>query len=95
MNFTETAAAMRRLADVMDELATKGTNIDNGHPVPMFNEQQAVGAASLIVFLRDLVMASDRKVYDKATLLVMLETVSRDAALFPCGTGTLMWQMED
>ena len=95
MTYTETAVAMRRLADVIDGVVRDmGKDVDTGRPKPMLEGEAAVGGAALLCFIRDLVTASPNETYDRATLLVILETLSRDAELFPCGVGQIMWDSE-
>ena len=61
----------------------------------MLEGDAAVGAAFMLIYLRDLITASDRREYDQAGLLVLLEIISRDAQLFPNGVAQTMWQAED
>lgn len=96
MTFTQQSAAMRRLADAIDRaVASQSHDAETGKPTPVFENDAAVGAASMLCYLRDLVTTSDRDVYDRPTLLVMLEMISRDPELFPSGVGSIMWQAEE
>jgi len=99
MTLTESAAAMRRLADGIDKIALKfhpSTQAPFGNgTMAMLDEDQATGAAALLCFIRDLVTTAPRDTYSREDLLVLLETISRDAEIFPLGTGQLIWQLED
>jgi hypothetical protein len=96
MTITETANAMRRIADALDNTVAKsGSDPDNGRPKPTFEYSTAVGAAVMLCYLRDLVTIGTRETYDRGTLLVLLETISRDAELFPCGVGAMAWAPDD
>lgn len=88
MTYYEAASAMRRLADVFDKV---GKNAKTGAPKPMMSEEMATGAAIMLTYLRDLVTTGNRDVYPREDLLVLLETMSRDNEMFPCGVGRLIW----
>lgn len=93
MTFLETAQAMRRMADVIENVVQKeGRDTQTSTFKPVFEPESAVGAASMLCYLRDLVTVGDKEMYDRGTLLVLLETISRDPELFPCGAGQLLWQ---
>ena len=96
MTIKETANALRRLAAAFDHVERKMPGADSpfGKIVPAFNEEQALGAATLLTFIRDLVTNSPRDSYPREDLLVLLETISRDGELFPNGAGLLAWQAE-
>ena len=96
MTFTESAAAMRRVADAIDRaVAMQRIDPVTGKPTPVFDGDAAVGAASMLCYLRDCFTTSPRDQWDRPTLLVLLETASRDGDLFPSGMGSIMWQAED
>jgi len=96
MTFTETAAAMRRLADGIDKIVKQqGHDAETGKPKPMLDGEAGVGGAALLCYLRDCVTTAGRDSWDRPTLLVLLETISRDAEIFPCGVGATMWAAED
>lgn len=59
------------------------------------NPEAAAGAAAMLTYLRDLIMASSKRRYQQEELLVLLETISRDEDIFPDGTGVEMWAIED
>jgi hypothetical protein len=92
----ETAQAMRRLADGIDKVITKqGKDADTGKPKPMLEDELAVGAAAFLIYLRDMITSSPRDTWDKPTLLVLLETMSRDDEIFPCGCATVLWNADE
>ncbi len=96
MTFQETASAMRRVADGIEKIAKDFKHDpDNGKPKPMLEGEAGAGAAVMLCYLRDLITASSHEQWDRGTLLVLLETMSRDAEVFPCGVGELIWQAED
>lgn len=95
MTFTETANAMRRLADGMDKIVRQRGDVDDQRPKPMLDGDGAVGAAVMLTYIRDLVTVADREDWSQGVFLVMLETISRDSELFPCGVGKLMWGAEE
>jgi hypothetical protein len=96
VTFAETAAAMRRCADAIDKVVREqGRDCDTRRPKPMLTEEAAAGAACLLCYLRDLVTAGEREQYDRPSLLVILETISRDPEIFPCGVGQVIWNAED
>lgn len=94
MTLTEVAAAMRRLADAIDAEIAKSGDASDGKDKPMLDGDAAVGAAVMITYLRDLVAEGDRDVYDRPSLLVILESISRDGEIFPCGVGRMIWDAE-
>lgn len=55
------------------------------HPRPLITGEHLIGAALFWTYLRDLITASPRDVWPREDLLVMLETLQRDAELFPPG----------
>lgn len=89
MTTRETAATLRRLADAIDKLPGK-LPIAGG-----IDEDCAVGAGAMLVYIRDLLTTSPRGEYSTGELLVPLETISRDPDIFPAGVGNLMWAAED
>lgn len=95
MTFTETAAAMRKLADGIDKVVSQRGDTDTGHPKPMLEGEASVGAAVMLTYIRDLVTTSNREDWSHGVVLVLLETLSRDAEFFPCGVGQLIWNAED
>lgn len=96
MTFTETAAAFRRLADGIDKvIRAQGADTDTGVAKAMLREDAAVGAAVMLTYIRDLATQANRDSWDRPSLLVMLECISRDAELFPCGTGVAIWNAEE
>ena len=97
MTLTETASALRRAADIFDKMGNRFPGEPNPwapNVAPILSEEQAAGAGALLCFVRDLVTASSRDTYPREDLLVMLETISGDPEMFPCGIGQLMWQAE-
>jgi hypothetical protein len=91
MTTHETAKAMRRVAEVMERLPSASLK---DFPQDALQGECAVGAAGLLCYLRDLFTLSDKTSYSQGEILVLLETISRDAEIFPCGTGKLMWAAE-
>jgi len=95
MTFRESAAALRRCADALDRVLLTNKDCETGAPKPMLTEETAVGGAAILCYIRDLFTSGEREQFDRGSILVVLETISRDAELFPCGIGTVMWQAED
>lgn len=95
MTCKEAANSMRRIADAFDRIHPSVQNAEIGDPKPALKDDFAVGAAVLLCYIRDLVTAGSRETYDRPTLLVMLEAISRDAEIFPCGVAQIMWGMEN
>lgn len=95
MTWGEAANSMRRLADGIEKVIRQmGKDAETGLPKPMFADDTAVGAAVMLCYIRDLFTLGHREVYDRPSLLVILEAISRDKELFPCGLAQVMWQME-
>lgn len=90
MSTTEIARTLRRLANALEKVGPGPT----GFVEAVLDGEAAVGAASFLCYLRDCLTASDKDVWRREELLVLLETMSRDGELFPCGIGSLMWQMD-
>ena len=90
MSTTETAHTLRRLADALEKVGPGPT----GFVKALLDGDAAVGAASFLCYLRDCFTASGKDVWRREELLVLLETMSRDREMFPCGIGSLMWQMD-
>lgn len=96
MTFSQSANAMRRLADEIDKVVAKIGDSQASKFTPQFTEGQAVGAAILLCYLRDLITASaDNVVWDRPRILVLLHTIAEDNELFPCGVARILWQVED
>ena len=95
MTFGETADVMRKAADAIDRVILQvGKDAETGMPKPMLEEDAACGAAALLCYIRDLVTVGNVENYDRGTLLVLLETISRDAEIFPCGVAKVLWAAE-
>ena len=62
---------------------------------PSLEPESALGAAAFLCFLRDLITSSPLESYSKPSLLVLLETLSRDVEVFPHGIGVAMWGLEE
>ena len=92
MNALETASAMRRIADAVERA---GAASIAKFPDAMLEGEAAVGAAGFLCYLRDCITVSGHDTWTREALLVLLETMSRDAEVFPSGIGQLMWNMED
>lgn len=92
MTFSQAASSMRRLADAFDKIG--GSNNCN-KPAPMLDGDLAVGAASFLCYLRDLFTGAGKDQFSREEILVILETCSRDAEIFPAGVAILMWNMEE
>ncbi len=92
MTTQQMAAAMHRLADAIGKVSA-----GNIWKVPdgQLSEDIAIGAAGLLCYLRDLFTLSNKDLYSRAEILVILETMSRDGEIFPNGVGELMWQAEN
>ena len=94
MTFSETASALRHIADVIDRVVRERGDCSTGAPIAL-REDVGLGAALMLRYLRDLITLSEREQYDRVTLLVILEAISRDHEMFPHGIGVLVWQAED
>jgi hypothetical protein len=94
MTFREMASAMRRLADGIDKIVASHGDEDNKRDKPMLDEEPALGAALLLRYIRDLVTNANRDEWDRGSLLVLLENISRDNEIFPCGIAKLVWAEE-
>lgn len=96
MTFTESAEAMRRCADGIDKvIRSQGKDTQTGNPTPMLDGDAAIGAALMLIYLRDLFTAANRDQWDRPSILVALEAISRDQEVFPTGVGRVMWQCEE
>jgi hypothetical protein len=94
MKLSETARAMRKLADILDADVREHGDCVGVQPKPMLPAEQALGAAFMVVYLRDLITAGANDTYDRGALLVLLEVISRDPELFPCGVGVALWEAD-
>ncbi len=92
MTTRDAASAMRRIADVFDKMPS--VKMKDQHQDQLQGDF-ALGAASMVCYLRDLFTLTDRHQFSQAEVLIMLEAISRDHELFPLGVGRLMWEMED
>jgi hypothetical protein len=96
VNFHETAESLRRIADAMDKSVMElGRDADTGIQRPHLSVEEAFGAAGLLCYIRDLITGGGKDVYRREDILVLLETISRDPSIFPCGLGVMVWVMED
>ena len=95
MTFTDQARRMRRVADAIDRaVAKEGRDKETGIAKPLYDGEMAVGAAMMLLYIRDFVTAWNAE-FDRPTMLVLLETFSRDPDLFPCGIAKLLWDAEE
>ena len=96
MTFSETASAMRKVADAIDRVSKQRGSADmqTGLRKPMLEGELAAGAGAFLCYLRDLITCGERETYDRGTLLVLLETCSNDSEMLG-GVGRLMWGAED
>jgi hypothetical protein len=93
MTTRETAATLRSLADAIDKLPGGGDlPISKGGGL---SEEQAVGAAAFLCYLRDCIQSSPKETWSREELLVLLECTSRDPDIFMANIGVLMWAAED
>jgi len=92
MNIKQTAAAMHRVADALEQAGT-GRLID--FPNTMLTGEAAVGAAAMLCYLRDCITSSPHDTWSRENLLVLLEITSRDGEIFPSGIGVQVWNYED
>ena len=83
---------MRALAAVLEKMPSRDLRL---FPDSILKEEAAIGGAAYLCFLRDCLTKSAKDVWTREELLVLLETMSRDGEMFPCGIGSLMWEMED
>ena len=97
MTFSETAAALRKLADGLEKVLEKhdGKDREIGSPTPLLEGDASVGAAAFLCYLRDLFTGTPKEAWTRDELLVLFETMSRDPEIFPCGIGQLVWQLDD
>ena len=91
MTVHQTADSMRRIADALERA---GAASIARFPDSMLEGEAAVGAAGFLCYLRDCITVSGHDTWTREALLVLLETMSRDADVFPCGVGQSMWNME-
>lgn len=95
MTFTDQARSMRRIADAIDRaVAMDKTDRETGIAKPLYDGEMAVGAAMMLLYIRDFVTAWNAE-FDRPMMLVALEAMSRDPDLFPCGIAKLMWDVEE
>ena len=90
---------LKQLAEDYTRIGAKLAEMESGDcslpfPKSMFDPENAVGAAALLCFIRDLFTATEYEQFSRDKILVLLETVSRDPELFPCGIGKTMWDVE-
>ena len=90
---------LRQLAEDYTRIAEKLTVLESGDsslPFPrgLMDAECAAGGAALLCYLRDLFTATPTETFNRADILVILETLSRDNEIFPCGIGTTMWDCE-
>lgn len=63
-------------------------------PRGMMDAEEAPAAAAMVCYLRDLFTITPKESFTREEILVLLETVSSDPEIFPCGIGVKMWEME-
>ena len=63
-------------------------------PDPVLEGDVAVGAAAFLCYLRDCITGSPKGIWSREELLVLLETMSRDREMFPCGIGNVLWALD-
>lgn len=96
MTYKDIPSSLRRIASALEKSPESAAAFFPGErKSAYFAEDQAVGAACMLVYLRGLFMDSGRPIWDIPALLVLLETISRDPDLFPLSIGTLIWEAED
>ena len=92
MTATSAASAMRKVAQALERA---GSFKLNEFPEAMLEGETAVGAAAFLCYLRDCLTSSPKEHWSQGELLVLLETLSRDAEMFPCGIAQTMWNAEE
>lgn len=89
MTPSQIAGALRRIAEKLD---THGLS----PPWSMgIDADSAVGAAGMLCYIRDLFTVSSKDHFSRGEILVILETISRDPEIFPCGLGNIAWSAEE
>ena len=91
MTYASVATTMREMADVLDSLPDSERNQETGMEVPEFKPERVVGAGAMLCYIRDLLTASPHENYNRVDILVLLEMISRDSDILPCGIGVMMW----
>jgi hypothetical protein len=85
------------LHDAADSFAEMGDlEVAPGRPTAMFagHESAAIGAATALCFVRDLLTATPLETFSRDELLVMLSNICGSTEFFPAGIGIRLWEME-
>ena len=88
----EAASAMRRVATALEKA---GAGSMAKFPKSYLDGDAAVGAAGFLCYLRDCFTGSPKETWSRGEILVLLETMTRDIEMFPCGIAATMWAMDD
>jgi hypothetical protein len=94
VKYSELSDVVRRLSRAVDSVAWKWRKEDpeSRFPMPILQEEAAVGAAAFLCYFRDLITVSNKETFRREDILVILEMLSSDDELFPMGIGRLMWE---
>lgn len=90
---------LSQLAEDYTRIGAKLSVLESGNsslPFPrgLMDAECAAGGAAVLCLIRDLFTATPDETFSREQILVILETLSRDNDIFPCGIGTTMWDCE-
>lgn len=90
---------LKELASDYTRIGAKLSALESGNsslPFPrgLMDADCAAGGAAILCFIRDAFTATPQEAWSRGEILVLLEILSHDSDLFPCGIGTMMWDCE-
>ena len=85
MTGKEAAQGLRKLAGVLETIERI--------PIPQrdpLDEEQQIGAAAILIFLRDMLTMTEKEAFSRDELLVLLSDLLSDRELFTVNLATLL-----
>ena len=95
MTKAEFAGALRRIAEALDKLPMPSGAGMLFKEHPMLQGEYAIGAAALWSYLRDLFTATEKEMFSRAEILVLLDQINQDPDICVPNTFYQIAELED
>lgn len=85
MTAREQANSLRRLADAVEEI-----DLPFNGEKPMMDDANAVGAISILQYVRSLFTTAGKDLFAREDILVIIDNIGHDPEIFPPGAWDLL-----
>lgn len=85
MTALEQANSLRRLAD-----AVEATDLRFGGKKPGLDDENALGAISILQYVRSLFTTAGKETFAREDILVVIDAIGHDPEIFPLGAWDLL-----